>query len=568
IEVRIIQDYIDHPVKLDSNYPYTERALAVGKAVLHWWEDRESVIDEVMEIVRVTTLYDGLTGESSTGGYATMGKHGMASLLNLFLQADPDFVAKAYQKVPALYDAYRFHIDVHCIDRYYPTIGDDSYFCLPREHYPNSEGEESLVMWKLYEITLDKDFVKVLVRDNNGSSNHLFDHFSFLGNIDEMEKAAQEIASTEGTEICLDSLKKDTWEIAILRSGQGKNKRSIWFNFGANKTHHSHGDAMTFGMYYKGIDVMADLGYPNVGFGGGWWSKEAAWTMGTISHNVVTKDHKGQRRQKGIMNLWHPGDMIQVARANAPGVIKDSSKYERTLAWVDISEEDSYLIDVFRVTGSAGHYEKYTRANVGSLAVNGLQLEKSTLEYPDDVFMKDFYKASIINDRWNLDLAIEDVLHAFSTDQEIHWKYKSLTTDETIVIASSWVPPSMQMLGKGHQGFWMPAVISAKDIADDETVTFVSVMEPYVESSKIRNSARIVAECDRNVVVQTDFTDGKIDVVVLLDPDGPQKQVSFVVKNKSVVSNCQWALLRFSPDGDVQDVRKDEGALWIDGSLM
>ena len=68
--------------------------------------------------------------------------------------------------------------------------------------------------------------------------------------------------------------------------------------------------------------------------------------------------------------------------------------------------------------------------------------------------------------------------------------------------------------------------------------------------------------------VQTDFTDGKIDVVVLLDPDGPQKQVSFVVKNKSVVSNCQWALLRFSPDGDVQDVRKDEGALWIDGSLM
>ena len=171
---------------------------------------------------------------------------------------------------------------------------------------------------------------------------------------------------------------------------------------------------------------MADLRYPNVGFGGGWWSNEAAWTMGTVSHNVVTKDHRGQRKQKGTMTLWHPDDVIQVARANAPGVIPRSSKYERTLAWVNLSEEDSYLIDVFRVTANAGHYEKYTRANVGDLSVTGLQLEKTSLEYPDDVFMKDFYKAVPIDERWSLDLTVEDVLNVFPTDQKIHWRYKGL----------------------------------------------------------------------------------------------------------------------------------------------
>jgi hypothetical protein len=566
IEDRIIKDYIAHPVKIHSNYPYTERAIVVGKAILYWWENPEPILEELAEIVRVATLYDGLTGESSPGGYATMGKHAVASLLSFFLQMDPDIVAKIYRKVPSLYDAYRFHIDIHCLDRYYPTLGDDGYFTMPREKYPNNEGVENLVMYKLYEITKDADLLKVLVRDNKGSASRLFDRFMFLDNIEELERKVIEVVEKEGTEIRLGSIKKDTWEIAVLRSGEGPNKRAVWFNFGANKTHHRHGDAMTIGMYYKGADVMADLGYPNVGFGGGWWSKEAAWTMGTISHNVVTRNRRDQGRQKGTMTLWHPDDFIQIARSNAPGIIRDSEKYERTLAWIDVSEEDSYLIDVFRVTGKNGLYEKFTRANVGTLSVNGLRLEKAGLEYPDNVLMKDFQKASPTEEGWFLDLAIDDVLNVFSTREKIHWKYKSFTEGETLYIASSWVPPSMEMLAKGHQGFWMPAIIDAKELETDGTVTFVSVMEPYTEKSNIASCSRIGTGCDRNVVLTTELSDGRTDVVLLLDPDGPQKEASIRVKDRNITCNAQWAILRLSQDGSVADYRKDErGILSVDG---
>ncbi len=559
IETRIIQDYLDHPVKLDSNYPYTERALAVGKAVLHWWEDKERVLEEVYEIVRVTTLYDGLTGESSPGGYATMGKHGMASMLNLFLQADPDLIAKAYEKVPKIYDAYRFHIDIHCLDRYYPTLGDDSYFCRPREHYPNSEGEENAVIWKLFELTGDFDLLKVLVRGNNKSSQHLFDKFTFLKDIPAIEDKVRQVIDNEGIDITLGSLKKDKWEIALLRSGTGENRRAVWFNFGFGKTHHCHGDAMSYGLYYKGADVMTDLGYPNVGFGGGWWSNEANWSMGSISHNIVTKDHKGQRRVKGKMTLWSVDDFFQVARANAPGIIPESVKYERTLALTDISEEDIYLTDVFRVTGKAGCYEKYTRANTGTLAVNGLRLDDINMEYPPDVFMKDFKKAIPVDSSWNVDLAVEDVLGVFPEKEVIHWKYRSFTAGETICIASSWVPPSMDMLAKGHKGFWMPALISIKDIADDQTVTFVSVIEPYVKESKIKSVERIDTGNDRHVVLKTVFISGAFDIITLLDPDSKQKCVEFKIGNIHIHTDMQASIIRFGVNSDILKVKKSTG---------
>jgi len=559
IETRIIKDFIEHPIKLDSNYPYTERALAVGKAVLYWWEDKDKVLDEVFEIVRVTTLYDGLTGESSTGGYATMGKHGMAHMLNLFLQADPDLVLKAYSKVPQIYDAYRFHIDVHCLDKYYPTLGDDGYFCLPRESYPNSEGVENLVIWKLFEITRDADLLKVMVRDNNMSSTNLLAHFSFLENIPSLEMTVQEVIDRESVQIELKSIKKDKWEIAILRSGSGKDKRAIWFNFGFSKTHHCHGDAMTFGLYYKGADVMTDLGYPNVGFGGGWWSDEANWTMGSISHNIVTKDHQGQIRKKGTMTLWCVDDFFQVARSNAPGIIKDSKKYERTLAMVDISPEDSYLIDVFRVTGPSGHYEKYTRANVGALTLNGLELTDAQIDYPSNVFMKDFKKVKPVDSDWNIDLEIEDVLSTFSYDTTIRWKYKSLTDGETMYIASTWVPPSMVMLGVGHEGYWMPAIINSKDIEDNETVTFVSFMEPYVNESKIKNIYRIPGTQDETVVLKVEYLSGEYDVIVLLDPDSEEKEVSFTMGQTEIKTDMQACIVRFSAKGEVLKVKAHQG---------
>ena len=96
-----------------------------------------------------------------------MGKHGMAYLLNLFFTSRSGLCHKSLLKRFRRFYGRLIASMSMCtaIDRYYPTIGDDAYFCMPRERYCNSGGVENLVIWKLYEITKDKNLVKVLVRD-------------------------------------------------------------------------------------------------------------------------------------------------------------------------------------------------------------------------------------------------------------------------------------------------------------------------------------------------------------------------------------------------------------------
>ena len=558
IDERILKDLIQHPEKLDSNPPYTDLALFAARAVLDWEGERESLEKDIESIIEKNTLYDGLNGESGLHGYATMSKGAIANICNLFTLADSDFINKMFDRCPKLYDAYRFHIDLHCVGRYYPIIGDVGYFGENYPSYPASAGkEEILMLYKLYELTGDEDMLRTICKLNGGSPTGAFQLFPALEDVKEKNTLLKEVVSKDMT-IDLDSIRKDEWQIAVLRTGEAGFKTEVWLNFGRNKISHDHGDGMNIGIYYQDADMMPDNGYPNVAYGGGWYSDEVLWTVGTLSHNVVSFNRQDQGRANGKITLWSIDDLFKVVRANMPNVYANVKKYERTIALVDINKASTYVVDVFRVGGAAGTYEKYNRSNISSMKTTGLELNSVEREYQDAVYMSNFQEGKQIAETWTADWSILNYFNSFTNGYNMHLKMLDFTRGDNVFLCDSWLPPSMGMKSNGHEGFQLPTTIIEKQVAEHEIATYVSIMEPYSRESKITGAKRLPCmsglnqiDVDRHIALEIQSVENFTDVVILLDPDIEKEfsDVSVETKMGNIRTDAQSCLLRFDPSG-------------------
>ena len=76
----------------------------------------------------------------------------------------------------------------------------------------------------------------------------------------------------------------------------------------------------------------------------------------------------------GKTTLWAEGDRFRAMRASAPKMIS-GPQFERTAALIDVSERDSYLLDVFRVVGGKDH-AKFFHSHFGVTKTEGLRKQK------------------------------------------------------------------------------------------------------------------------------------------------------------------------------------------------
>jgi hypothetical protein len=569
IDDRFLKDTIANPQKYRSNPPYTELALFTARAVLDWETEKGKLYDEIADIITLNTKYDGMTGESGLNGYATMGKHAIALMCNLFYQADPDFIEKMYERCPKLYDAYRFHIDMYCVNRYFPVLGDVGYFGSTSGIYVNSEGLQNLMLYKLYKLTGDTDLIKILFNTNGRRAQHAFKNFVYLEGIPEITKEIDEIIKEEGSEIELGSVRKDEYQMAVLRTGGGQERTEVWINFGTNKTSHDHSDGMVYGIYLMDADMMPDNGYPNVAYGDGWRSDVVKWNRAVQAHNTITFNNMNHSRTDGVATLWSIGDIAKVIRANAPNTFPGVKKFERSLALVNISKNNTYIVDVFCVgDGPAGTYEKFSRSNIGDLTVSGLTLKETQREYPEYVYMENFQESVETQEVWTADWAIVNVLNQIAYGTKMHLKMIDLTRDENVILCDTWLPPSMAMKSQGHEGFMLPTVITERSVKEGETATFVSVMEPYSRDKSYVQSAKRYScitledgkEYDSNAAIAVETIDGYTDVLVLLDPDLKVKEdVSIETEFGAVETDSDFCLLRFDAEKNLVLIRASKG---------
>jgi hypothetical protein len=582
IEDGILRDALRNPAKIQSNYPRAEIARAVINTVLSWPSSRSEIEGLIDRMLKTATAVDGVTGEKGLANYSAFTIQSMALFLGLYARVDPHFLSDLLVRHPRLHQTYRFHIDTWCCQKYYPLSGDSGWFAKRIDQYqgvrfqrPGAETDyshkDSLLspsmftfLWTLYQATQDPAFVQVLFLANDRSVQNL-PHDFFATDPEGFQQGVLDTILREGAVPKPGSIDKQQWHLAILRSGLEDHERAVWLDYDSGGGH-GHADGMNLGLFAKGLDLMPDFGYPPVQFGG-WGSAKASWYRMTAAHNTVVVDGRNHANAGGKTTLWAVGEDFRAVRASAPGLV-GGKQFERTVALVDLSDRDSYVLDVFRVVGGTNH-AKFQHSHFGSIATKGLVLCPADA-YGHGTQMRNFHADGKPASAWQVDWAIEDRYHLLPSGSDVHLRYTDLTEGTEAVTAEAWIVASGNY--SGTEETWIPRVMVRRRSAESAEAplasTFVAVIEPYEESAKIAAIRRLPLRTpegaqlgDPDVAVEITLVDGRRDALIVADAEDPLDPKPRLADFRAVVlseydlqTDAEMCLVRFDPGGRLQRI--------------
>ena len=554
IEENILRDALRQPLnaennKIAANPPQTEITLATIQMVLGWPGNKEEVFDFLDRFIQQCTALDGLTGEKGLTNYSMWTSRSLFLFLEQWSRVDSASLEILLKRYPGLQEMYRFFIDAWCLQSRYPTVGDSSSFLQQWDQYcgvifavPGGPVNEQVswweqfipavpvsgftFLWRLYHLTGDPAYVQAIYRANDFRAQDL-PYDPFVEDPARVQRDVKEVILREGSLPVLKSVNKQKWRLAILRSGHGSNSRAAWLHYDHVRGH-GHYDGLNLGLYAKRLDLLPDFGYPPTHYGG-WDTPYVRWYAMPAAHNLVVVDGCAQQftTEEITTTLWMEGSWAQVLRVSGKGLI-DGQQFERTIALVDISEQDAYLIDVFRVVGGSDH-AKFTRSNFGVITTHGLSLQPSAA-YGYGTQMRNFRFDPNPPCGWRVDWKITRADLSGDASRDVHLRYTDLTYDASAFLAEAWVSrtvPSLKMTG--YEEAWLPCVITRRRGEKTPLAsTFVSLLEPYEGTPKISRVRRLPLEAssgfldaDSNVALEIQLPSSVSDLFILLDVEDP-----------------------------------------------
>lgn len=531
IESRIFEDALSHPEKFDANPPNPQNAEIIMKAVLGWPENRNEVMEAVDSMISLCTKIDGLVGEKGLSGYTALGPRGIAHLLLLMHNADPEFFRQTLRQFPILHQTFRFHIDTWYRCRYYPGVGDSGTLGSPSFCYAPLQSAEQFqrpythnLEWfllQLAEAYQDPDFYKTLYWSNGKRLDGLFESDPLTRSPESLQQQIKCRLEEEGEEFNQISKLFPAWRLVLLYSGHGKNQRLFWLNYDSGANHANH-EALNIGCFAFGLNLMSTFGYPPVSRGG-WHTPEFQWYRKPASHNLVVIDGKEHTNlaegrfirypQYGKASLQGANTEVQLVAAQAPEYA-GAERYERLCLQIDVDAENSYLIDGFFVRGGDDH-TFFLRSSFASLQSEGLQLSPGE-PYGHGTFMRHFQTDRNPPNSFWIDFQLEDPFQMLDPGPPVHLRYHSLTEARMVTLAESWVDTTNWQARKGGtQDTWIPTLMVRRHGPES---AFLGVLEPYREKKVIREVLRLESSDPGITLLKIKLQNGGTDWLVLRDP--------------------------------------------------
>jgi hypothetical protein len=160
--------------------------------------------------------------------------------------------------------------------------------------------------------------------------------------------------------------------LAMLESGGMQYPRGLALYYGSPAGGHSHHDRLNIEFFDHRQSMLPDLGYPDQ-----WGAKAQHFTQNSLGHYSVLVDEQGEKDYKaGYLDFIKGSGGVQVVSARAERCFPGTSLYRRETALVDLSAENCYLFDVFRVRGGKQHDWSFHLPPVPAWGVEGLELSE------------------------------------------------------------------------------------------------------------------------------------------------------------------------------------------------
>jgi hypothetical protein len=370
-----------------SNAPYHQRGLARMAEMLNYRRGDEFMdwlydgAGQMRVFVPNTYFRDGAPYES-TGGYNGMHVVALGPIVESIehlRQLRPEVYPT--ERFPSLSQSRRYRnvfdfcMDTLLIDRSYPLIGDSGSFPAHKKldkvtwHSASREAFEHA-----YRLFRDPKFAWALARSSWQPSRD----FPFTREEIETEAAKWPDDWNDASSL------HDGYGVAILRGGKGDDKRAFWLRYGRARGH-TQDDLMDMGL--QGLEgvFLSHMGYPR---NWGYW--EHSWS----SHNVARQFPYVDQVAKAEFLVDSGVAHVTEVRAEPNTSFKSDGTrtaapadywQRRTLALVDVTPEDFYCVDFYRLSGGNEHWWAF-HGQEGDVSTQDIQLanqETGTLAGPN-----------------------------------------------------------------------------------------------------------------------------------------------------------------------------------------
>ena len=372
-----------------SNEPTAQRTFARTVEMLNYKRGDEFMdwlYDDPMGKMRifVTNTYfrDGAPYES-TGGY---NGHHVKSLgpviesIEHLRQMRPEVYPES--KYPNLSKSRRYHnvfdfsMNTINIDRTYPRVGDGGGHPQYAKRGKRTWQNGGVAAFEhAYKIFKDPKFAWALANHTGWKPSAGFPYTR-----EEIVEQAAAWPDDWNDRSCL----QDGYGLAMLRSGKGTNKRSLWMMYGRARGH-AQDEIMEIGLDAYQSEILGHMGYPR-----NWNYWESCW----VTHNVARQIPFVQMAANS--QLFADAGLAHVTEAYAQAFsdkvaggegyeVSDQDWQRRMLAIVDVSDDQFYCVDLYRIHGGEEHWWAF-HAQEGEFTTDGLELtrqEGGTLAGPD-----------------------------------------------------------------------------------------------------------------------------------------------------------------------------------------
>lgn len=170
-----------------------------------------------------------------------------------------------------------------------------------------------------------------------------------------------------------------------------KDKTAIALTYGMHVSHY-HWDFLSFELFANSRKMMPDLGYPDAM--NAYVPSIYSWSTNTISHNTVVVDSEKQRANlPGILHDFSESKFARIIDVSSDAY-PQVTNYRRNLTMVDVDDDQSYVVDFFRISGGKRHtYSLHGSPGKVSVVKGNAERKRAGTFAGPDVDLGRFYDA-------------------------------------------------------------------------------------------------------------------------------------------------------------------------------
>ncbi|MCC6445969.1 MAG: heparinase [Armatimonadetes bacterium] len=346
-----------------------------------------------------------------------------------------------------------------------------------------------------------------------------------------IEKDLAELVRKRGSEPPIEGRNNAGYGLVSVEFGPRDTGQGLWMYYGLNDVA-GHKSELMFGYDAYGFTVCPPLGYRELW---GSWPKSVQWEDTTLSHNTVVVNETAQSgvrvgQPEFFAQLPGFGAFAVDSRNVYPGIVRT---YRRTMALMQVGEEASYALDVFRIEGGKDHLLSF-HALPGPVSAEGLRLvkqETGSYDGPDIPWqtsrtgprmgyswLDNVERDAAPADRFTLDYRGTSPYWNLKEEDALHVRYHGFTRYDDIALADGY-PPAGQASGQPKK---LRYLLAHRAGASDLNTASVGLIEPFKGAPLIRKASRLKvtgpAAGQEAVALKVDLADGATDYL-LCGPD-------------------------------------------------